>query len=172
MEYSELIKHRCSIRKYNGKAVEDNKLQQILEAGRIAPTAANKQPQKIVVIQKKENLERLQKYTNLHGAPIALLICADHKKSWIRSYDGKDMVDIDTSIIGTHMMLEACNQGLGSVWICSFDEKGIRQEFTIPKTLELVTILCIGYADGEGTSPERFTTQRKVLAEIVGYEEF
>ena len=121
MDFLTLAKKRCSVRQYQDKPVEQEKLDLILSAGRVAPTAANKQPQRIVVIQSAEGLEKLKKAANVYGAPLAMIVCADHQSSWKRPFDGKDAADIDATIVTTHMMLQAAGLGLGSIWVCFFD---------------------------------------------------
>lgn len=84
MNFLDLAKTRYSVRKYEDKIVEKEKLDKILEAARIAPTAANFQPQKLIVVQKKENLEKLKTGTNAYGAPLVIIVCSDHGQSWKR----------------------------------------------------------------------------------------
>lgn len=173
MNFLELAKKRYSVRKYKDQKVEEEKLQKILEAAKIAPTAANFQPQRLLVIQKEEGLEKLKKGANVHGAPLAIIVCSDHSTSWKRSsFDGKDAADIDASIITDHMMLEATELGLGSVWICAFNPAIIKEEFNIPENFEAINILAIGYADRPAESPDRHDTKRKPLDETVFFETF
>lgn len=166
MDFLELAKKRYSVRDYDTRDVADDDVKKILEAGRVAPTGANRQPHKVYVV-KGNAMERLGKHTNLHGAKMALIVCSDHSKAWVRSYDKKDMCDIDASIVTTHMMLEATSLGIGSLWICSFDPKGVHEEFQMPEELEPINILCLGYAAGEAASPNRHDTMRKPLSEMV-----
>lgn len=90
-------------------------------------------------------------------------------KAWHREYDGKLNQDIDTAIVTTHMMLEATNQGINSVWVCNFKPDVIKAEFSLPDNLVPEHILVLGYADGEPPSQERFKGRRKKLEEIVSY---
>lgn len=172
MDFLELAKKRYSVRKYQSKKVEEEKLMRILEAARVAPTGANIQPQRILVIKEKEGLEKLSKTANVYNAPVAIVACVDHKAAWKRPLDKKDISDIDISIVTTHMMLEAAEQGLGSVWICYFDPEVIKKEFNLPEGVEPVNILAIGYAEGEAASPDRHDKARKPLEDIVFYEGF
>lgn len=172
MGFLELAKERFACRDYTDKKVEKEKLEKILEAGRISPTAANIQPQRLLVIQEEVGLEKLKKGADVYQAPLAVIICGDREKVWKRPFDGKDMVDIDTSIVTTHMMLEAKELGLDTVWICYFKPDIIRTEFNIPENLEPVNILAIGYGNGEKADIERFNKARKPLSEIVFYEKF
>lgn len=115
MEFSELAKKRYSVRSYNGKKVEQEKLEKILEAAHAAPTAANLQPVRLLVIQEEEGLEKLSKAANVYHAPLVIVVCADHDKAWVRPFDHKQTCDIDASILTDHMMLQAADLGLGSV---------------------------------------------------------
>lgn len=171
MEFLQLAKKRYSVRKYESRKVEEEKLLKILEAGRVAPTGANKQPQRFIIVKEEEGLKKLKKGANVYGAPLAIIVCADHSASWKRPYDGKDIADIDASIVTDHMMLQAEELGLGSVWICYFDPEAIRKEFKIPEGIEPVNILAIGYDAGEAASPDRHDKLRKPLGELIIAEE-
>lgn len=172
MNFLELAKKRHSVRKYENKKVEEEKLLKILEAARIAPTAANFQPQRLLVIQEEEGLDKLKKAGNIHGVPLAIIVCSDHGTSWKRSLDRKDAADIDASIITDHMMLQATDLGLGSLWMCAFDPAVIRKEFNLPENYEPINILGIGYSAVPAESPDRHDTKRKPLGSIVFYETF
>ena len=170
MNFLELAKKRFSVRKFQAKKVENEKLLQILEAGRVAPTAANFQPQRIIVIREDAGLAKLKKAANIYEAPLAVIVCADHNTAWKRPLDGKGMVDIDASIVTDHMMMEATDLGLGTVWICYFKPDVLRKEFNIPDPIEPVNILAIGYAAGQIASPDRHDKARKPMQETVFYE--
>ncbi len=172
MTFLELAKKRYSARSYLDKPVEPEKLKRILEAGRVAPTACNNQPQRILVVQSPEGLAKINKGYKSYGAPVVLVVCADHRESWRRSYDNKDSADIDATIVTDHMMLCAADLGLDSVWICAFNPPVIREEFDIPSYLEPVNILMVGYASGEPRSPERHDKWRKSLGDTVFFEKF
>lgn len=100
----------------------------------------------------------------------ASIVCSDHAIAWTRPFDNKQTVDIDASIITDHMMLEATELGLGTVWVCYFKPDVIRKEFSLPDTLEPINILAIGYSDEQPISKERHDTQRIPLSELVSYE--
>lgn len=172
MDFLELAKKRCSVRKYETRQVEENKILRILEAGRVAPTAANFQPQHMIVVKSQEGMDKLKKCANTYGAPLAIIVCGDHSTSWKRRFDGKDSLDVDVSIVTTHMMLEAAEAGLGTVWIGSFDPVIIKDEFNIPENIEPIDILLIGYPDAELASPNRHDTARKSLEDMVHYEKY
>lgn len=172
MDFMALAKKRYSVRSYLDKKVETEKLEIILEAGRIAPTGANRQPQRLIVVQEAEGLRKLKKAANVYGAPLAIIICGDHDSAWKRSYDRKDITDIDTSIVTDHMMLQATDLGLGTLWVCHFNPAVIKEEFNLPDNVEPVNILGIGYADGEAESPDRHDKVRYPLKDMVFYERY
>ena len=119
MNFTGLAKKRCSIRSYQDKAIEPEKLQAILEAGRLAPTGKNHQPQRLLVVQSAEGLEKVAKAmhnANAYTAKTVIIACADVDDCWIRSFDGHRIEEIDLSIVTTYMMMEATEQGLGSLW--------------------------------------------------------
>ena len=119
MELLDVMKKRFSVRKYKEQQVEPEKLAKILEAAHVAPTATNAQPVRLIVVQSE---------VGLYGAPTVIIVCADHDKAWVRKYDQMQTTDIDASILTDHMMLEATEQGLGSLWVCWFDPKIVREE--------------------------------------------
>lgn len=170
MSILDTIKKRYSVRKYKNTPVEQEKVNAILEAAHCAPTAANMQPQKILVVQEPENLAKFSKGANTYNAPLVMLVCADLNEVWVRPYDGKNMVDIDASIITDHMMLTATDLGLGSCWITYFDPKAIRTAFKLPDNLVPVNILAIGYAADQPQSPDRHSETRKALNRTVSFE--
>ena len=171
MDFMELAKRRCSVRAYEDRKVEPEKLERILEAARIAPTAKNLQPVKLLAVQSGEGLEKVGKAANIYGAPLAIIVCADHQRAWTRPFDSKRSTDIDASILTDHMMLEATELGLGSVWICFFRPDVLREEFSLPEHLEPVNILAVGYASGAPASPDRHDKTRVPMEKLVSYEE-
>jgi nitroreductase len=167
-----LAKRRFSVRKYKDTPVEPEMINTILEAGRVAPTGANLQPYKILLVKSKAGLEALSKGANIYGAPSAFIICSDTVKAFKRPYDGKSMSDIDASIVTDHMMLAAADLGMGSVWITYFDPQVIRREFNIPDNFEPVNILAVGHSDESAASPERHDAARRKRSEILVSETF
>ncbi len=172
MSFLELAKKRYAVRNFLTKPVEQEKLKVILEAGRVAPTGANKQPQELIVVQESSGFEKLKKATNFYGAPLVIIVCGNKNTVWTRPYDGKNLIDIDTSIVTDHMMMQATELGLGTIWICYFRLDVVKTEFNLPENIEPVNILGIGYASGKAASPDRHGKMRKPLSEIVSYETF
>jgi len=143
-----------------------------LEAGRIAPTAANKQPCIFLVLNNGDSIEKLCKACSPHGAPLAIVVCAEKTTAWVRPFDKANMSEIDTTIAADHMMMCAQDLGLSSCWITYFDSKIVRKEFNIPDNVVPVNILAIGYGADEPQSPDRFTQTRKPLDTMVRYSTF
>lgn len=170
MDFLDIAKARCSVRSYTDRKVENDKLDKILYAAHVAPTAANLQPVRLLVVQDEHGLEKIGKAANLYHAPLAILVCSDHNQAWTRPFDGKQTTDIDAAILTDHMMLEATALGLGSVWICYFKPDIIKKEFHLPDNLEPVNILAVGYSADSPADPNRHTLQRISLSELVSYE--
>lgn len=170
MNFLDNAKKRYSVRSYKSQKVEQEKLDWILEAARVAPTAANLQPVRLIVVQEKEGLAKIEKAANIYNAPLAVIVCADHSTAWTRPFDKKQTGDIDASILTDHMMLQASELGLGTVWVCYFKPDILSQEFNLPANLEPVNILVIGYADEEPADPDRHGKTRIPLDTLVAYE--
>ncbi|QGY47127.1 nitroreductase [Maribellus comscasis] len=170
MEFQNLIKNRFSVRSFKNTAIEPAKINMILEAGRLAPSAVNFQPWHFIVVQQTENLKKIKAiYPRewITSAPVLIIACSDHSKSWKRRLDGKDSADIDISIAVDHMTLQAVEIGLGTCWVCNFDAKKCSELFNIPEHIEPVVILPLGYPDI--SAPEK---KRKPLEEITHWETF
>jgi nitroreductase len=145
--FIELAKRRFSSRKYLQKLVEDEKLLQVLEAARIAPSAANKQPWIFYVIRSEDKRKLISEAYHrdwLKSAPVIIVACADHDNAWIRS-DNKDHCDIDLAIAIDHMTLQASELGLGTCWICNFDPKKCREILKLSEHVEPIAILPLAY---------------------------
>lgn len=147
MEFLDVIQKRYSVRKFLPTEVEKEKIDQILEAGRIAPSAHNLQPV-VVRILKGEEVDAMQVASaHLYHAPLALVVCYDKTKAWTREFDQMNMGIVDGSIAATQMMLMATNLGLGSVWVGHFDPSLLHQHLSLDSNLEVVCILPMGYPD-------------------------
>lgn len=173
MDFLSLAKKRYTVRSYTSKKVEQEKLETILEAAHVAPTGGNCQPQRLIVVQSDEGLSKIAKATSIYNAPLAIIVCSDKNVAWTRPFDGKQLTDIDASIVTDHMMMQATELGLGSVWVCYFKPDVLRKEFSIPDDLEPINILVMGYANTKGEpvlSPDRHSKMRKPLSSTVSYE--
>jgi nitroreductase len=167
MEFSELIRKRYSVRAYKPDPVEDDKLRQVLEAARLAPTAANHQPFQIIVIhtaERKAELKRVYHREWFLQAPLVICICAVPGQAWMRR-DAKSYADVDAAIAMDHLILAATDLGLGTCWIGAFDPKAAREVLGLPDNVEPIAFTPLGYpADQPGTK------ERKPLAALVRYE--
>lgn len=169
MDFLELAKERYSVRKFSDKKVEKEKLDLILEAARIAPTGCNIQPQRIIVLDNEEALEKLKSCTAYHfNAPLAILVCYDKSLSWKRRFDGKDGGEIDAAIVTTQMMLETSNLGLGTTWVGSFDPAVVTSIYKLPENIIPVALLPIGYP-AEGSVPHPNHDSRLEIEKTVFY---
>ncbi len=169
MELDQVIKERYSVRQYSPKKVEREKLDELLRISQMAPTAANRQPVRVIVVQEEQGLDKVAKAARVYRAPLVLIVCADRDAAWVREFDHKNHLDIDASILTDHMMLKATDLGLGSVWICRFDPEVIRAEFRLPASWEPVNLLALGYPAAE-SAPSKMHTDRRKLEEYVYYE--
>ena len=173
MDFLHLAKEqRYSVRKFQDRPVEKEKLDLILEAGRIAPTACNYQPQRIVVIDEASAMEKLRQCTPCHfDAPVVLVICYDKTTVWKNKITGTVGGDVDASIVTTHMMLQAAELRLGTTWVGGFNHQKARELFGIPDYLVPVAMLPIGYpADDADPHPWHF--KRFEMEHSVFYNSF
>lgn len=169
MSFLELAQKRYSVRSYTDKKVEKEKVEKILLAAHFAPTAANLQPVRLIVAQSEDGLKKIEKAANIYKAPLAIIVCASHSKSWTRPFDKKKTTDIDASILTDHMMHEATELGLGSLWICYFKPDVLKKEFDLPENLEPINILAIGYTDGEAPEADRHSRDRISIEELAKF---
>ena len=169
MDFLKLAEDRFSVREFSDKKVEKDVIEKILKAGQVAPTACNRQPQRIFVIESEEALAKFRKCTRSHfNAPLAILVCFDKEECWTRDYDGKSSGDIDASIVCTHMMLEAANLGIGSTWVMYFIPEAVREEFQLTDSLEPTALLVMGYPK-EDVTPNPLHYKTKSIEDTVTY---
>ena len=167
MNFLELINKRYSVRSYTSDLVEDAKLAYVLEAGRLAPTAANFQPISIIVVHtagREAELKQIYKSSWFAQVPLMLCVCGIPSKSWVRS-DGKNYCDVDVAIVMDHLVLAATEQGLGTCWIGAFDAGAAKKALKLPEGVEPIVLTPLGYAN-DAPKPKK----RKQLNEIVKYE--
>lgn len=169
MQFEELAKRRYSSRHYQSKSIEKEKLLKVLEAARVAPSASNKQPWKFFVFEGQEEVLRIAEAYHrewLKDAPVVIVACADHDKSWKRASDGKDHADIDIAIAVDHMTLQATDLGLATCWICNFDPVKCRKILNLPEHIEPIVILPLVYPSDQGDI-NRHEKQRKSAGDII-----
>jgi nitroreductase len=170
MEFKKLINQRFSVRNYQNRPIEKDKLIEVLDAGRLAPSAVNFQPWHFIVVQDKKKLEKIHtayKREWIKSAPAIIVVCGDHLQSWKRGNDGKDFLDTDVAIAVDHMTLQAAELGLGTCWVCNFDAKKCSEIFDLPPYIEPEVLLPIGYPDEDVKEKKR-----KPPEEIVHWEKF
>jgi nitroreductase len=168
MEFSELIEGRYSVRAYKPDPVEDEKLQQVLEAARLAPTAANRQPLQLIVIHtagREAELKRIYGRDWFTQAPVVICACGVPSQGWVRRYDGKNYTDVDVAIVMDHLILAAASVGLGTCWIGAFHPDEAREVLGLPDDVEPIAFTPLGYA-ADQPGPKK----RKPLSELVRYE--
>ena len=169
MDFSEVIKNRYSCKKFSDRKVEKEKLDKILEAGRVAPTAKNLQEQHIYVVQSENGLASIDKVTPCrYGAPVVLVVA--YNKNNVFTYPGekRDSGIEDASIVATHMLLAAYNEGVDSCWINFFNPDELAQALNLPEDEEVLMLLDLGIAV-EGTKALPNHNSRKELTETVTY---
>ena len=168
MEYSELIAARYSVRAYRSDPVEDEKLQAVLEAARLAPTAANRQPIQLIVMHtagREEEIGKIYGKPWFVQAPLVIGVCAISSLAWVRESDRFNARMIDAAIVADHLILAAANLGLGTCWVAAFNPEAARTAMQLPDEAEPVIFTPLGYpADQPGTKT------RKPLDELVRYE--
>lgn len=171
-DFLKLASSRYSVRKFQPQPLREEDLKKILAAGHLAPTACNRQPQRILVVNTPEGIAKLRRCTECHfGAPAALLVCYDRDDCWRRKYDGKTSGEADAAIVATHMMLEAASLGVGTTWVMHFIPEAMREEFGIPEHIEPVALLVMGYPAKEAR-PSQSHAECRPEQELVFYQEF
>jgi len=167
MDFLELAKKRYSARAYKPDSVEDDKLQKVLEAARLAPTASNRQPFQLIVIHttgREEELSRIYPNPWFVQAPIVICACGLPTESW-RRRDGKNYCDVDVTIATDHLTLAASDLGLGTCWIGAFDPVAAREIMGLPEEVEPIAFTPLGYPDDQPKEK-----MRKSIDELVRYE--
>jgi nitroreductase len=156
MDFQEVLSKRYSVRSFDNTPLENDKIEVILEKARIAPTASNKQPQRIIVARRPEELKKIDVCTTCrYGAPIVFVICYDKTDCWTSPFNNDDSGHVDTSIVTTYMMLTAENIGLGTIWVLRFDPAKVTEQFSLPERIVPVSMLVVGYPAKNAAPSER-----------------
>ncbi|MGN0186735.1 MAG: nitroreductase family protein [Paludibacteraceae bacterium] len=159
MMFSELAEKRYSLRQFDAtRAVEQAKIDYLLQCARLAPSAVNLQPYRFYVVTDRRRLNDLctcYQREWFAAAPLCVVACADHTQSWHRPNDGKDHADIDVAIAVDHLTLAAAEVGLGSCWVCNFDAKRCAELLQLPSHIEPVVLVPIGYAVADTVIPSK-----------------
>ncbi|MHB1005669.1 MAG: nitroreductase family protein [Chloroflexota bacterium] len=167
MDFAELIGSRYSVRAYKADPIDEATLARVLEAARLAPTAANRQPFQIVVIHtegRREELKWVYGRDWFTQAPLVVAICAVASPAWVRR-DGRNYAVVDASIAMDHLILAATAEGLGTCWVAAFDPAAARQFLGLPDGVEPIAFTPLGYP-ADQPRPK----VRKPLSELVRYE--
>ena len=172
MEFEKLIVDRYSVRSFRPEHLPEDVIERILTAGHLAPTGCNFQPQRILVLNTDESMEKLGTCTRCRfGAPTAMLVCHNSEESWRRPYDGALSSPVDAVIVATHLMLGAHNVGVGTCMVMHFDPIKMREAFHIPENVEPVVLLIMGYPS-EDAQPKHYHSEFRPMEETVLYESF
>jgi nitroreductase len=167
MGFSGLINRRYSVRAYGPDPVEEEHLQQVLEAARLAPTAANRQPFRLIVVHtagREEELRQVYDRDWFVNAPMVVCAVGVPAEAWVRR-DGKSYCDVDVTIAMDHLILAAADLGLGTCWIGAFDPVAAREVLGLPEDVEPIAFTPLGYPEDEPRAKKR-----KAMPELVRYE--
>lgn len=169
MEFFEVVKNRYSCKKFDGRGIEKEKLEKILEAGRLAPTAKNLQEQHIYVIESDEALAKIDAATPCRYNAGTVLVVAYDKENVYTYPGGKYSSGAeDATIVATHMILAAEAVGVDSCWLNCFDPDKLKADLGLKESEEIVMLMDLGYA-AEGVSPLENHSKRKPISETVSY---
>ena len=151
MDFQELIRQRRSLRGYKSDPVSEDILYRVLGAGRIAPTACNRQAFHLIVVTNEKTRARMKDvYARdwFHTAPVILVGCAEPAKAWQRA-DGFNAAEIDLGIVMDHIILAATEEGLATCWVCAFDEAKTKEILGIPSDVRVIAMTPLGYPSAE-----------------------
>ncbi len=165
--FMELAETRRSVRAYKSDVVPEELLQTVLEAGRLAPSACNKQPWRFIVVRNEAGRRALgAAYARewFWKAPVVIAVCILPKEAWTRSYDGRNYAMVDGALALDHMTLAAAELGLGTCWIAAFDPAAAREILGLPDGVEIVGMTPLGFPDVEANPRVR---SRRPLGETV-----
>lgn len=167
MEFNTVLQRRYSCRAFSPTPIEQEKVDRILEAGRIAPTAVNKQPVHLWAISDPGTLEAIKGVTRSnYGAPMIIVVGCRPADAWVRRYDGKNGAEVDASIVATYLMLAAENEGLSTLWVGSFDPALLRGILPGAEGYELVAMINVGYPAPE-SQPSPMHGARKAMEDFL-----
>ena len=172
MDYEKIISERYSVRSFKREHLPQEITDKILAAAHKAPTGCNYQPQRILVLNSDESIEKLKNCTRCHfNAPTAMLVCNNKNESWKRPYDGALSSPVDAAIVATHMILSAHDNGVGCCWVMHFNPTVMRETFNIPENIEPTALLVMGYPSPD-TKPLDLHSKFRPMEEVVFYDSF
>lgn len=170
MSFLPLATQRSSVRSFSRQEVEPEKLHYILESARLAPSACNRQPWKLLLItpdtlpEVVHNLHKCYNRDWFRTAPYYVICVIEHDQSWHRPADNKDHGDIDISILAEHICLAAASQGIGTCWVCNFDAALCHELFSLGEEEEAAVLIPLGYPAADFQPAAKV---RKTLTDIV-----
>jgi nitroreductase len=170
MNVFDAIKSRRSIRGFKNKLVEKNKILKIIEAARLSPSAANRQPWRFLVIDNPELKNKLAAAYNSDwfiSAPVIIIACALPNQAWIRR-DGEEYWKIDIAIAVQDIVLAAWELGFGTCWVGAFSEKAVKELLNIPENVRVVAMIPLGYPKAEKGN----VINRKSFEEICSFNKW
>ena len=170
MDFYDLVSNRSSIRSFDmSRAIPQEVLNRILNAGRLAPSANNLQPWHFHVITSPEVLEKIYpcyKRDWIQSAPCLMIVSGDRNSAWVRRHDNYNSIETDLTIVMDHLILAAAWEGLGSCWIAAFDPGIIREALQLDRNIEIYAFTPLGYAAPDALPSPKL---RKSLEEITTY---
>ncbi len=167
MDFKELAKKRYSCRYLTGEKIDSKLIDSIIETAILAPTAVNKQPVKIFIMDSenaKNHIKEVCQWT--FGAETFLIVAYKKEDAWTRKFDDHNFGEVDASIVATHIMLEITDLGLDTTWVGHFDAPKLKSLCPEMKDYELIAVFPIGYAS-EKAKPASLHFQRKSREELV-----
>ncbi len=169
MIFLELARDRYSVRKYKNDPIPDEVMDKIVEAGMLAPTACNNQPQKIYIARSRQALEKLKECTPYtFDAPVVMVIGYDKTRSWQnKRMPGYESGETDAAIVTTHLMLSAWEQGIGSCWVGVFNSDEVKEALGLPENIRVTALMPMGYPDAEpGPRHSQYRERNDVVTDI------
>ena len=168
MDFLSLASSRFSVREFQDMPIEDRVLDRIIQAGRVAPSASNRQPQKVYIIKSEQMKARLASVCRFtFGAPVILAVGYDTEREWKNKLsDGHGSGETDAAIVTTQMMLAAWEQGVGSCWVGYFSQKAVREALGLPENVVISALLPMGYAK-DGAEPFYMHSEYRPYEETV-----
>lgn len=147
MNFLELATNRFSVRSYRYDPIDEETMQYILQAGRVAPTACNNQPQRVFVVKSEEMRKKLATVSPCtFDAPVILVVAYDRDLCWKnKRMNGHPSGETDAAIVATHMMLAAWEKGIGSCWVGVFSSEDVKSALGLPENLTVTALMPMGY---------------------------
>lgn len=174
MDFYEVIRTRRSVRKFKADAIPEDVLKRVLDAARIAQSGSNRQPWRYIIIRDKARMKEMLPVCGgqpfVAEAPVLVVACGTKLNVNRAGYMGDLSMLVDVSISFDHLTLAARAEGLGTCWIGSFNNDGVKKYLEIPDDVQVVALTPLGYPADSGAFSEN--TNRKSLKEIVCYEKY